>query len=376
MKIQPSGVAYRIGWINHVMDMGWRPDEIQMLSNAMQMLSQVQRYKGGVHLAEQHRDNTCDHTLESVRLASEIFADATIENADLKKAIVTMIMVHDMGEAFGEFTSLDSRVKAIRRIKIPKTTERDITDFILSWSYVYRDKPVEFHRVMDAIQQKVTHADSPEAMAAAAVHEMRNKGLPDLPEEGQKLVNKWMHYFDEVEGFSARNFSGAAAKMIEKLQSQEHFTRHCGKHGGTPFNQATSASVVATLSYSERKLGDLFVLAKTVEEKSLAKVLRERCYRNIINIIEQIPPLVQLREPEPERDPPAESPERPEYIKELLYRHRKQRTSREDPPLCTETRYRILQRYKAALSGGYVPAPGQSIIDEYLNPTPRERIRA
>ena len=372
--------SHAIESINKLLSAGmpsplWQDAEVKMLGHAMGVLRQVERYKGGVHLEEKYRDNTCDHTLASVRLATEFFADAASEDVKLKHAIINMIMVHDIGEAFGEFTSLDSRVKTLRRIKIPKRTERDITDFILSWGYVYRDDKEKFDTMISDIQKAVGAKDSPEAMARAASEYMLRIGLPDLSFEGQRLVNKWMHYFDEVEGLADKHFAGAAAKMIEKLQSQEHFAKYSGVGDSVPFDQATSASVVATLSYAERKLGDLFTLARTEEERSLADILRERCYKNIIAIIDKIPPLIQMREPEPERDPQAGSSDRAPYLEELLERHRKARKSFNDPPLCTETRYRLLERYKAALENKYIPAAGSSIVDEYLHPTPRERVR-
>lgn len=362
-------LTHRLWSINTMLDLHMSDTEMQMLESAFRLLQQVQRYKGGVHLPQGQRDNTCDHTLASVRLAAHLFADATLGDTALKKDIISMILVHDIGESFGEFTSLDSRVKAAKRFKIGKRAERSITDFVLSWAVHYQHDPNAFLAMMQPIQTLVSGANTPEAMAEIALEYVENLGLPKLDADNQQTVDTWMHYFDEVEGLADRSFTGSAAKMIEKLQSQEHFAHHCGKDGSIPFDQATSASVVATLSYAERKLGDVFAFAKTDEQKALAQELRDRCYHTIMQMIDKIPPVVNMQQPE--RVPEAGSEGRASFTQKLLEQHRGLRESRYDSPLCVETRYRIKEWYQTAIRGGYTPKPGESLIDRYLNPQAR-----
>jgi hypothetical protein len=215
----------------------------------------------------------------------------------------------------------------------------------------------------------VLKSDEPETMAHVALDAIKHSGLPKLDTEQQRHVNRWMHFFDEVEGITDRSFAAAAAKMIEKLQSQEHFAMHSGTGDSIPFSQATSASAIATLSYAERKIGDVFALAKTDEEKALAHTLRDRCYSNILQILETIPPVIDVQNPETR--PEAGSIARGPFTARLLERHRAHRTTLSDAPLDVETRYRIADWYKKAIHDGYIPRAGESLIDRYLKPEAR-----
>lgn len=366
--IHPS-ITHRLRMISQIYGLPMNANEQLMLGMVFTLLADVQRYKGGVHLPRAARDNTCEHTFASLRLAGRVFAEAGTHDSLLKQQILHMITVHDFGEAFGEFTSLDSRVKAAKRFKIGKMAERDITDFVLSWAMHLHHAPERFFSMMRGIQSSVMYSDEPEAMAHVALDALRQYGLPSLDTTAQRHVDRWMHYFNEVEGLSGGSFASAAAKMIEKLQSQEHFATHCGTGDSLPFSHATSASTIATLSYAERKLGDVFARATNKDEYAIAEALRTRCYANIITILKSMPALVDMQRPE--TTPEAGSDARGPFVQRLLLQHRALRSSRDDGPLGIETRYRISDWYTKAIHDGYVPKPDESLIDRYLRPEAR-----
>ena len=372
------------------------------------------RFRGEPTFAEGAGEEAGTHSLHVARMMVAV-ADAAsqrlinegssvmVPREFVRDAIVASCL-HDMGELFGEFSTV--RERAERGGVEESSAEKERLIFVgaamVALQLAERGRIDEFGGIIAGLREKVGTDVTTQAVWEGFVEVQQQ--MPPLSRGGHRRLDRWIRLYEATEGIgnsSAEDrFLGMSVKMVERLQGSLHYHRFGRKppslvdfqlegqifqpwrpsqdDAARHTEQLRSHVVVANLARLEGNIGELCGLAASGPQRALAAELRERGYTAVIEWLDVATPVINRsrRDLNPEVTRRIENAVhegevsdilRDEY-RTMLSKHRsfrkQEETSSQLHPI--ETRVRLQSLYRHALAREYVPRPGEilALVDQ------------
>ncbi len=372
------------------------------------------RFRGEPTFAEGAGEEAGTHSLHVARMMVAV-ADAASQRLSVegsseqvprefvRDAIVASCL-HDMGELFGEFSTV--RERAERGCVEESSAEKERLIFVgaamVALQLAEQGRIDEFGGIIGGLRNKIGADVTTQAVWNSFVEVQQH--LPSLSRAGQRRLDRWVRLYEATEGTgnpsAGDHFLGVSVKMVEQLQGSLHYHRFGRKPPSLvdfqlegqiyePWcpsqadairhtEQLRSHMVVANLARLEGKIGNLCALAVSGPQRAIAAELRERGYSAVIEWLDVATPVISrsLRDPNPEitrriADASDESEIadalRSEY-RAMLSQHRSFREQEDNSSKLhpIETRVRLQSLYRQALASDYEPRPGEilALVDQ------------
>lgn len=318
------GVDYHslIGILDRELHLGLPPLDREVLILMLTGLSSANRFDGDIFIEPRLGENSAIHSCHSAILLTEIFRRAGLfDSANsgdpaigaMRLKMTLGMLVHDMGEMLGEFSSLAARAHG-QKGDHDLNDERLIFECSLRCAFqsVLEERPDYFYRTIVEMRSDHERGDKP---LAELINKYDSNPLPVALEERIAL---YLSIYDLAELTHGVEFSdhdrflGNAIKAIEHLQGTRHWIRFSTRESDgvppslfyeqsieqqkargpladsspatLPLCLADSARMVSSLRFSEDRVGEIFHYAKTSTEQVLAKSIRDATYLTVIEL--------------------------------------------------------------------------------------------
>lgn len=314
--------------IDSRLNLRFDPLQLEVLGLMLTGLSQANRFRNDIHIAQRYGENSSVHSCHSSVLMTEMFRRAALLESFAQTAIVhTMrvtatigVLVHDMGEILGEFNSVAQRTSNANLAEDPNT-ERNIFECALRLAYksVLDRQPYNFYQALKHMREDAG-IGKPGASEVTPIPELlKNYQVPAFDPQIEDSIQLFLQAYDLAElknpelRSSNEMFIGYAVKAVEHMQGTRHFTRFSTKDpsyrrinlfsphsvessearnprwgGGVrseetlPLSLSESRRIIKNIEYVEGEVGELFHYARTNEELALACAIRNSVYQTII----------------------------------------------------------------------------------------------
>ena len=223
-----------------------RHDE-QALGLMLTALSQAHRFGEDPYIERRRGENSAVHSVHTAILMNEVFRRAGLfdekhqsQEVDAMRVDCTLAcLIHDMGEALGEFNSLSQRVQEDHREE-DSDIERKVFETVLRLAFDAVSKgpraQVKFLERMDSLRRDAgilatSDQVDPEQIAAS----LEKFKVGKLEDKYEQSIELFMNLFDMVElrgdsGLDDRMlYRGYVVKAIEHTQGTRHLIRFCEK---------------------------------------------------------------------------------------------------------------------------------------------------
>lgn len=385
------------------------PVDMQLFTMVFSELGRnARRYGGDAHMNPEFGENSATHSSQCVVLADSAFQkarlDSSPETAKLQHEIRLGLMLHDIGEAFGEFSSLAQRATAGTE-EASGDIERDVFQYVfkLAGHAIETGDETVFYDTMKRITDQAQVAKDGDGAAGGLSDILKANPVPDISEKLQERIDGFLDLYDAAEMKKGEDFFGYAIKAIEHNQGTRHLLRFAENANGDksgflarisdgidrsaqlPFDTSPSYRCTRNHQYLEGEIGDLFVHAKTPEEKQLAKALRDQAYETAIECIENYRPVVnRFATPETPEKPVEYRSSHPDPVVRqqvletakqesgyaaTLAQHRSERSASQGEDgagnhqlFAVETRQRLVALYRNAIKRDYTPKPKENLF--------------
>lgn len=401
------------------------------LSALLDELQYARRFRGEPTFADGVGEESGTHSLQVARMIVAVTeaASARLEGRASRELVpqefvrdgIVASCIHDMGELFGEFSTVRERAEGI--VSGESSTEKERLIFVgaamVALQLAESGRINEFGEVIRGLRENVIESGITLQSIWDGFVAVQQE-MPRLSGLGNRALDRWIALYDATENLpglhEADCFTGTCVKIIEQLQGSLHFCRFAKRPDKkneffvecVAYNrwdpsqreayrhseQIRSKLIMSNLVRIEGKLGRLFELAQTDWQKEIAGEIRDKAYSHIIEYLDAVTPLVKrsVKDGNPQvteaiRDAERANDERKassviesEYYL-LLQSHRETRREYSEGRIerevthlnKIETRARLKGLYMKALEVGYVPRPGQVLalgdeIPETLRP--------
>lgn len=314
--------------INSRLNLRFDELQIDVLGLMSTGLSQANRFRKDIHIAQRYGENSSVHSCHSAILMTEMFRRAGLLESSAQTAeIFTMrvtttigCLVHDMGEILGEFNSVAQRTSNSNLAEDPDT-ERGIFECALRLAYqmVLEQREYDFYDVLKHMREDAGVGKSNPSNSVPIPELLKRTPRPAFEPQIEESIQLFLQAYDlaELKNPDQRSnselFMGYAVKAIEHMQGTRHFTRFSTKDafyqrlnlfspfsiessearnphwgGGVrtdetlPLSLSESRRMLKNVEYVEGEIGHLFKYATTPAELALARTIRDSTYQTII----------------------------------------------------------------------------------------------
>lgn len=357
--------------INHDSGLGLDEKDIAILELVYTSLSRnAKRFGGNVMLDERYKGDSASHSIMTGILIDKLFQGLpeSYETTSLRHDAVLGILMHDVGEICGEFSSFSQRV---HNPSLQENAELELLiihhALRLAAVAVEHNSPELFYRGIESLK-KLVDSQGPDISPQYLSKQIRETNLPALSEDSQHHIEKLAYYAQLAE--AGVGYRAHLIKNADRTQALKHLMRFMEKGDfAVALRDHDSRWMMKFFEHREKDLGNLFAASSTPMEFALAERWRDYIYQSISTFLEKAPTVIDRTAPKDE--PPAgKSAARQTHINALTQRHRAARTAmavddtRDDKRggnslLNVETRYRLMSLYRKAIEVGYIPKSGE-----------------
>ena len=314
--------------IDSRLNLRFDPLQLEVLGLMLTGLSQANRFRNDIHIAQRYGENSSVHSCHSAILMTEMFRRAGLLQEDTQTAqvhtmrVTTTIgcLVHDMGEILGEFNSVAQRTSSAELVEDPNT-ERNIFETALRLAYkaVLDRQPYNFYLALKHMREDAGIGRMNGSIAMPIPQVLTRYPTAEFDPQTEDSIQLFLQAYDlaELKNADQRStqelFMGYAVKAIEHMQGTRHFTRFSTKDrdykrlnlfspfsvesgearnpnwgGGVrsdetlPLSLSESRRMLKNVEYVEGEIGDLFHFEASPQELALAQVIRDSTYLSVI----------------------------------------------------------------------------------------------
>lgn len=293
---------------------------LQILSLIDQALSQVPRSVGIAMIPAMRADSVAAHCKQSMNIVQSLFQKSGLldprflrqEVTDFRREALLAVWIHDMGEAFFEFTTASDmfhlQQKERDTLKAFKNeTEEKVFTFVcqLAVHMIENRTPERFNEIIWNIREATLNAPhkgtlyeqihSRIATLSHTLDEMTAElGLPTEPSPETKALSE---LYEKVENPALGNFLHPFVKTVESVEGQRYIQRNSadaptdrlsrmldqnGRHPHIiPHELMDDYEIIQGAKRCERRLPMLRERAKTNFERELVKAATSFTYRSV-----------------------------------------------------------------------------------------------
>jgi len=315
--------------LNDRVVLGLEPHELIACSYMLTALARSVRFKSDIHIESSTGEHSAVHTVHSIIMVVDMFRRAGLlathrrspEIDLLRRDLSISILLHDMGEVLGEFSSLGQRVVMSGLSEIPEV-EAKVFEKVMHLALIASQEhnPSLFYSQVSDLRRAANIA----GFASGAVSAEHVLGLLDqldfrvlsrftLDEKHAASLKKFTHFYYAAElkigEASDRDlFIGNATKVIEHIQGSRHFMRFATREPTServriystptfpstferttsdefktslPVSLSSSVSMLGTIKYLDSGVHALMANAKSEVEIRLARGLGDAIYETI-----------------------------------------------------------------------------------------------
>ncbi len=330
--------------LNEIARLGLNEININAIAHALTLLSDNKRFSHDPNLESIYGENPAIHSIHCVPLAIEMFRRSGLahdkEFNKIRLAISLGVLIHDMGESLGEFSSLSQRTTNTSIVELPEI-ERKIFSNVMHYALFISENPIhasDFSRDLYTLKNKtkvVTGAFRDIDTLNKTLDKFKDEILSQkyLSDNSIKVLSALLRIYDTAELNSNQKFTaeerfiGYAVKIIEHSQGTRHLLRFISKdtnhikiqafstpiketkekshildnlsHGiktSIPAHYSHSLKITKGLAYQEYGLGELFDCIKDISNHNekflvLAKHIRNAVYETNIEFLSLMNPV-------------------------------------------------------------------------------------